>query len=143
MAEPIQIYVSVKHMANITKTVKQYPFMLKNKPNTMRELVSECVVCCTEAYSLRNSNSKTPSPLTALQFEEMKELGKFAFGVHYNENDVNIDKTVKIAIEAVSDGIVRIFKGQDELMGLDNKIEVNEGDVFTFVRLTMLSGRMW
>lgn len=73
----------------------------------------------------------------------MQEIGKFAFGVHYNENDINEAKAVKTALDAVRDGIVRVFKGNDELIGLENELEISEGDVFTFVRLTMLSGRMW
>lgn len=143
MSESVQIYVAVKHMGNIAKTVKNIPFILKNKPRTLRELISEFVISCIEAYELRNENSKNPSPLNDDQFEEMQEMGKFAFGVHYNENNVNKKEAVKVAVEAVSDGIVRVFKGTDELTALDGEIELSEGDVFTFVRLAMLSGRMW
>ena len=143
MSDSVQIYVAVKHMGNIAKTVKNFPFILKNKPHTLRELISEFVISCIEAYELRNENSKNPSPLNDEQFEEMQEMGKFAFGVHYNENNVNKKEAVKVAVEAVSDGIVRVFKGTDELTALDGEIELSEGDVFTFVRLAMLSGRMW
>ena len=77
------------------------------------------------------------------QYDGMREIGKFAFGVHYNENEIDEAKAIQTAIDAVTDGLVRVFKGNDEITDLDAEIEISEGDVFTFVRLTMLSGRMW
>ena len=44
------------------------------------------------------------------------------------------------AVEAVENGLVRIFKGNEELCELDEEIDIAEGDVFTFVKLTMLAG---
>ena len=98
---------------------------------------------CIEAYKARASGAENPVPLTDEQFDGMRELGKFAFGVHYNENEIDEAKAMETAIEAVEDGLVRVFKGNDEIIELDGEIDIAEGDVFTFVRLTMLSGRMW
>ena len=139
----IQMYVALKHMGNVTKKVKEYPLFLSKTPHTFRELIEESVKSCISAYKARANSAKNPTPLTDEQFDGMREIGKFAFGVHYNENDVDEAKAIQTAIEAVQDGLVRIFKGNDEITNLDAEIEIAEGDVFTFVRLTMLSGRMW
>ena len=139
----MQIYVAMKHMGNVTKNVKKYPFLLSKTPHTVRELIEEAVKSCIDAYKTRATNAKDPAPLSEEQFEGMREIGKFAFGVHYNENDVDEAKAIQTAIDAVTDGLVRLFKGGDELPDLNAEIEISEGDVFTFVRLTMLSGRMW
>ncbi len=139
----IQIYVALKHMGNVTKKVKEYPFLLGKTPCTFRELIEESVKSCISAYKARANNSKNPTPLTDEQFDGMREIGKFAFGVHYNENEVDEAKATHTALDAVQDGLVRVFKGNDEITDLDAEIEISEGDVFTFVRLTMLSGRMW
>ena len=139
----IQIYVALKHMGNITKKVKEYPFLLGKMPRTFRELVEESVKSCISAYKARANNEKNPEPLTDEQFDGMREIGKFAFGVHYNENDVDKTKAIQTAIDAVTDGLVRVFKSNYEITDLDAEIEISEGDVFTFVRLTMLSGIMW
>lgn len=141
--ESIQIYVSLKHMGNVTKKVKEYPFVLGRTPHTFRELIEESVKSCIDAYKTRATNAKDPAPLTDEQFDGMREIGKFAFGVHYNENDVDEAKAIQTAIDAVQDGLVRVFKDNVEITDLDAEIEISEGDVFTFVRLTMLSGRMW
>ncbi len=139
----IQIYVALKHMGNVTKKVKEYPFLLNKKPHTFRELIEESVKSCIDAYRVRANIAKNPSPLTDEQFDGMREIGKFAFGVHYNENSINETKAIGAAIDAVTDGLVRVFKGNDEITDLERELEISEGDVFTFVRLTMLSGRMW
>lgn len=139
----IQIYVALKHMGNITKKVKEYPFLLNNTPHTFRELIEESVKACINAYKERANSAKKPTPLTHEQFDGMQEIGKFAFGVHYNEAEIDESNAIQTAIEAVSDGLVRVFKGNDEITDPDKELEITENDVFTFVRLTMLSGRMW
>ena len=139
----IQIYVALKHMGNVTKKVKEYPVVLAETPHTFRELIQKVVKSCIGAYKMRANNAQTPSPLNDEQFAGMQEIGKFAFGVHYNENDIDESKSIQTAVEAVEDGLVRVFQGNDELTVLDGEIKIAQGDVFTFVRLTMLSGRMW
>ena len=139
----IQIYVALKHMGNVTKKVKEYPFLLGKTPHTFRELIEESVKSCISAYKVRATNAKDPAPLTDEQFDGMREIGKFAFGVHYNENEIDEAKAIETAVEAVADGLVRVFKGNEEITELDSELEITDGDAFTFVRLTMLSGRMW
>jgi len=139
----IQIYVSIKHMGNIAKTVKKYPLILDNIPRTFRDLVVESVKLCVAAYKERAKSAANPHPITDEQFECMKEMGRFAFGVHYNENAVDESKAIKTAIDAVSDGLIRVFKDDNELTDLDGEINIKDGSSITFIRLTMLSGRMW
>ena len=140
MENGIQIYVSLKHMGNFARKVKAHPFVLERTPRTLRELIEESVRACIRAYRERGDQANAPKPLTDEQYEGMREVGKFAFGVHYNENAVNEEKAIAAAVEAVEDGLVRIFKGNEELCELDEEIDIAEGDVFTFVRLTMLTG---
>lgn len=138
-----KIYVAMKHMGNITKKIKNYPFMLQKKPCTVMELVEEMVISCVSSFKERAKNAKSPMPLTDEQYTAMQEIGKLAFGVHYNEKEIDLEKAVQVASDAVKDGLVRIFKDNEELTDLNEKIDITEGDSFTVVRLTMLSGRMW
>lgn len=139
----IKIYVMLKHIGNVTKSVKKHPFLLSRRPTTLGELVEESVKTCIAAYNARAIAANTPTPLDDEQFEEYKEIGKFAFGVHYNRNEVNQAEAINVAKAAVSDGLVRIFRGKEKITGLDTKLQVCDGDEFTFIRLTMLSGITW
>lgn len=139
----IRIYVELKHVKNLSKSVKAHPFPLGKAPHTLRELIEESVRTCIQAYRRRADEACHPSPLTDEQWDEMKEIGKFAFGVHYNDREVDESKAVETAIQAFNDGLVRIFRGFDELTELNGGIDVSDGDTFTFVRLTMLTGSIW
>ena len=44
---------------------------------------------------------------------------------------------------AFNDGLFRIFLNDNELSSLEEKINLQENDELTFIRLTMLSGRIW
>ena len=139
----MQIYVTLKHIGNIRTQVTPHPFLLGSRPHTFRELIEESVKSCIVAYRDRARNAENPLPLTDEQWDGMREVGKFAFGVHYNENGIDENMAVATAIDTVKDGLVRVFIGTEELINLDGKIDLSEDDVLTFVRLTMLSGRMW
>ena len=137
------VYVYLKSFGNITKKIKKEKLYLENKPDTLREFISQAVISCVKAYREKNEENNLPCPISEEEYKEMREIGKFAFGIHYNQNDVNEDASIKIAIDAFNDGLVRIFKDNTELVDLDGKTDISEGDEFTFIKLTMLSGRMW
>ena len=139
----IIIHVALKNPRTIARAVKAYPFTLGATPETLGELIELTVKATLSAYNERAESAKSPTPLTDEELEGMRELGKFAFGVHFNENKPSEEKAINTALEAVTDGIVRVFRGDEELTDIDKKIQICEGDVFTFVKLTMLSGRMW
>ncbi len=139
MNNSIRINVILKRAGNIAKKVKPCPFWLGKAPHTFRELIEESVKTCVSVFNDRTSDM----PLTEEQLKGMREVGKFAFGVHYNSNSVDEAKAIETAVDAVRNGLVRIFMGDDELTDLEKAIEVTEDDVFTFIRLTMLSVRMW
>ena len=139
----MRIYVCLKSPVNITKNVEQIPFDVEGHARTLRTFIAECVRTCIRGYTERGENGESPMPLTADQYERMRHVGKFAFGVHYNKNEISEERAIETAVQAVSDGIVCIFKGEEALFEMDDEIEIREGDVFTFVKLTLLSGRMW
>ena len=63
--------------------------------------------------------------------------------MNYGGKPADIVKAQENAIQCFEDGIYRIFMDDKPLEELDEDIQVTEEQVFTFVRLTMLAGRMW
>ena len=47
------------------------------------------------------------------------------------------------ACQCFSDGLVRVFRNEEELTELDGPVRLWEGDCLTLIRLTFLSGRLW
>ena len=139
----IQIFIAQKTMRRIDKPVKEIPFILAHTPHTLRELIEEAVKTCISAYRQRTADADRPHPLTDEELDGMQEIGKIAFGVHYNENKIDEAQAIDTAICAMQDGLVRVFRENVELTALDEPFEIAARDRFTFVRLTMLTGRMW
>ncbi len=137
------IYVMMKNPSALHKQVKAYPMVLSTTPHTLRELVVACVEACVTAYRRRAKDSQNPTPLSDEDFAGMEALGKFAFGVHYNDREINLPKATDTALQAVEDGLVRIFREDEELTELDAPLSLPEGATLTFIRLTFLTGRMW
>lgn len=137
------IRVMLKNPSNLHKPVKPCPMELATDPHTLRELITACVDSCIKAYRERAKESQNPTPLTDEDFAGMEAIGKFAFGVHYNDREIDRNKAVANALQAVEDGLVRIFLGDGELTELDTPLTLPKGATLTFIRLTFLTGRMW
>ena len=111
------LYMNIKQLGKRKNTVHKVPFEYANVPGTLRELITE--------------------------IDDMGRIGKIAFGIVYGEKKPDVDEAVKTAIQGFEDGLFRVFRGMDELTELDREEKFNEGDEITFIRLTMLAGRMW
>ncbi|MDO5560569.1 MAG: hypothetical protein Q4F95_13395 [Oscillospiraceae bacterium] len=98
---------------------------------------------CTAEYNKRfdeKDNLKVPDKDC---MDDSAMVGKIAFGVNYGEKKADTVQAEENALQSFEDGLYRIFLDNDELCGLDTNIILTEQSVITFVRLTMLSGRLW
>ena len=141
--QPFRIAVALKHPGNLTRKVQPHSILLSSTPRTLRELIELTVQVCVRNYELRRQQGHRTTPLTEAEWNAMEEVGKFAFGVHETASHVDEAKAVATALSAVEDGLVRIFRGTEELAELSAPLVLDQDQVLTFVRLTMLSGRMW
>lgn len=73
----------------------------------------------------------------------MATTGKVGFGVNYGNKKPDIDKAIQNALECFQDGLVVVFIEGNQFTNEDEPLSLKDGDEITFVRMTMLSGRMW
>ena len=137
------ININIKQIGS-RKKIAPVPFEYPEKPATVRELITQTVNICVEDYNRRvRAGEDAFKPITNEQISSMAQVGKIAFGINYGGREQALEPAVNNAIQAFEDGLYRIFQGEDELEGLDRTIDINENDELTFIRLTMLTGRMW
>ena len=138
------IYAKMKRVGKQKKEdLLPVPFELEKRPDTVQELVTALVRLSVSEYNERKDEGQV-----------LASAGKVSFGVR-GGNDADPEKAVENALQCFEDGIYRIFAGEEELTGLEepvpwvNGAEGKEGNedkgddktpVFTFIRLTMLSG---
>lgn len=141
----MRVNVNIKTLSSRKPGVTPVPFELETAPQTVGELITETVKACVRDYNarVRRGENAQPVPLTRAQITDMASLGRVAFGINYGGKEQDEDKAVANALQSFEDGLFALFIGDTKAESPDEVITLNEGDTLTFVRLTMLSGRMW
>ena len=155
MTRGIKIMIVLVNQKSIgkNKRIKTVPLEYKNVPSNVYELIEETVKIMVNDFYARAKNKETP--LTEEQIQDLSEIGRVSFGIIYNDKMPDIKEAVDTAVLAYRDGLVAIFIN-DELIEVSAEqptpteeelkncsIELHENDTISFVRLTMLAGRMW
>lgn len=135
------------------KHIRTVPLEYKDVPENVYDLIGNTVKIMVEDF-YRRAKSKE-SPLSEEQINDLAEIGRVSFGIIYNDKMPDLKEATDTAVLAYRDGLVAIFIN-DELVEVKSeqptpteeelkncRIELHENDTISFVRLTMLAGRMW
>ncbi len=134
------------------RSVEPVEYETEGNPTTVGELIAATVRACVEAFNNRAMNAPnredmdaddTHNPLGESKIADMASTGRVAFGIVYNGKTADLSKAVENALQSYGDGLFMLFLNGVPLGDADEKIELNEGDTLTAVRLTLLAGRLW
>lgn len=140
----MNLKVNIKQIGQRKQKVAPVDFELAKVPGTVRELIGLTVEKCVNEYNERvRAGDTNVKPLSESDIHDMADIGKIAFGINYGEKEQDLGKAVENALQSFEDGIYRVFVNDQQLEALDEVIKLGEDDSLTFIRLTMLSGRMW
>lgn len=139
----MELNVNVKSVSGKKNRITTIPVTYSRDVMTVRELIEETVQFCVNDYNKRKENGELLRALLPQEIEYKASQGKISFGVIYGEKDADLKKSVDDAVGAFSDGVVAIFADERRLESLDDKLKLNEIQNLTFVRLVMLTGRIW
>lgn len=109
----------------------------------VRSLITAIVRRQVEGHNQRPGENDLLKYLTQEEIDDRAESGKVGFGVNYNGEKASAEVAVKNALQAYENGIFRLFVNDEEAGTADTPLVLREGDRLTFVRLTLLSGRLW
>lgn len=139
----MRIYIQVKKLGRRC-CVEAVPFELDIIPATVGELLEEVVLRIADNYNANLGANDILSCISDSAIHDMAVSGKVGFGVSYNDQRADTRHAVDNAIQSYVDGIYRLFINDSDT-GCDPtaSLTLSEGDILTFVRLTMLSGRLW
>lgn len=139
----MKIYVNVKNAGSRRNFITKEEVILENIPLTLRELIKEIVTKNVEEFNKNTEKERLVDYLTKEDIEAKAKTGKVSFGSMYNDSKESLDKALAAAFLAYEDGIYKVFIGDNEAGDLDEPINLNEGDILTFIKFTMLAGRLW
>ena len=136
------LQINLKQLGS-RKKIAPVPFEYPTKPETLRQLINETVTLCVNDYNKRvKAGENAVTPLTDEEITAMAGVGKIAFGIVYGKEQ-DLQKALDNAILSFKDGLYRVFLNDNELTELDEPLDIKENDQLTFIRLTMLTGRIW
>ena len=117
----MQVYVKIKALGKRRDVLPPRPYELPEGIASLRQLLTA----------------------SAEEIDARAASGKVGFGRLWSDRKADRAKAAETAVRAFQDGLVRVLMDEAELTELDAPLEVRDGAVFTFVRLTFLAGRMW
>ena len=148
----MKIKVNVKSLATRSSAVEATDF---NLPYTSQELstvykfLDAVTEHCVTQFKNKQGECKILKMLSSDQIEEKSKSGKIAFGVNYGKKNQDLAEAQENTRQCYLDGTFALFidgkeiSGLKESLPLETPIEIHEDSNVTFVRLTMLAGRMY
>jgi len=139
----MKLYVNVKQAGSRKNYITKEEIILELVPLTLRELIKQVVTKNVKEFNENLKKERLVDYLTQDNIETSARLGKVSFGNMYNDTKQNLNKALETAYLAYEDGIYKVFIGENEAGVLDESLELKEDDILTFIKFTMLAGRMW
>lgn len=140
----MKIRVNQKSVAGKKNSIRQVIYEYPACPETVKQLLVETVKLCVADYNeRREAGTDILQIFSRKELEDRAATGKIGFGVNYGAGYADEEAAVKNALQCFEDGIVAVFVDGTRLEGLEDAVELKEESEVTFVRLTMLAGRMW
>ncbi len=143
------ITLNAKYFGTKKRIVPPYSIslndMLENrgKPLTLRNLITHIVKLEVKAFQKRQEDILMLRVLTEHEIKEGEKFGKIVIGGREEEQEdsiVDLDETVRIAIQAFEDGLYFVFIGESQVEEINETIHLEDNSEVTFLRLVALSG---
>lgn len=139
----MKLYVNVKQVGSRKNFIAKEEIILETIPGTLKELIENIVTKNVQEFNENLKKERLVDYLTSEEIEGKANQGKVSFGTIYNESKEDLCKAIDTALLAFEDGLYKVFIGDDEIEYLDSPLIAKNEDVLTFIKLTMLSGRLW
>ena len=140
----MKLKVEVKQLGARGKKVAPVPFEIEGVPTTVGELIAATVRKCAEEFNERVRRGETvQTPLSEREISDMAGIGRITFGICNGNKEQDVGKAVDNALQAFRDGLFCLFINGKQETEENSEVKLEEDDVLTYIRLTMLSGRMW
>ena len=140
----MQVQVNVKRIGKRRNAIETRPYEI-GEVHDVGGLLAAFVTAEVARFNERATSGETVLRyLTNEEIADAATVGKIGFGADYNGQVQDLDTAIENTRQSFEDGIYRIFINGNEVGdALDTPVTLRENDEITFVRLTMLAGRMW
>lgn len=139
----MDIYVRMKAPGKRRDVLPPTPYSIPDGIGSLRQLITAIARQEAEAYNRKEPDAQLIPFLTRQELEDQSRTGKVGFGRIFSEKKADPQKAAENALQCWEDGLIRVFMNDEELTQPDAPLAIPTGAVFTFMRLTFLSGTNW
>jgi hypothetical protein len=139
-SEALQIFIRIKAAGKRRDMLEKQPCVVPDGMGAAEELIAHLVRENVRAYNAKAVDAPFFPCLTERDLEDGAHTGRIAFGDRKNERAQDEEAAVQNALQCFADGLFRVLVGETEALP-GGPFVLREGDVVTFIRLTMLAGR--
>lgn len=147
----MELQVQIKQAGKRQNKITTAKLLLKEAPQTIEELLIFTVKATHSAHlkktklveAFENGDVSHAILYTQEQMEDRALAGKIDFGFLKSEKTVSEKQAIETALQAFDDGIVVVFIDGERYEDLREELQLKGSETITFVKLAMLSGRMW
>ena len=139
----MRVYIQIKQLGKRKCSIEKIPIDFPVPPVNVQGLIEAIVSWQVCEYNERLQQSEVLKYLTQEEVENKTASGKVGFAVNYTGKPAAEVEAITNALQSYEDGIFRIFMDDTETGDLSSPIQLKEESTITFIRLAMLSGRLW
>lgn len=140
----MRVFVNLKQIGKKRNSVEKREYEIKDDISSIKDLIIQFVTVEVEKFNQRADDISLIDFLTKEEIQDKTYIGKIDFNADYNKKKQDLQSAIDNALQSYTDGIYCIFIGEERLEDdIAMPVSIKADDNLTFVRLTMLSGRMW
>ena len=138
----MKVNVIMKQASSRKAVLNAVSFELE-QPETVKDLLIQMVTLCVKQYHQRIELQSFLHVLSQEEIIEGMNTGKLRLGILDNTKQVNLQQAIEAVIHGFEDGLIVLFVDHQRQESLEDLLEIHEGSELIFVKLAMLSGRLW
>ncbi len=138
----MKVFIKIKAISKRKPIIDSMSFNIKERIETSNQLIEYIVRKNIKEYNLKDIDKDIFNYLTDEQINNQEISGRFSFNDRRNENKQDENKGVENALQCFEDGIFCMLINNQEI-GYNKEINLKENDEIVFIRLVMLTGRLW
>ncbi|MEA0566196.1 hypothetical protein [Lysinibacillus irui] len=139
----MRLFYQQKVIGKKSRKLQKIPFSIEEPVTTLQELLVQLVTQQVQQYNDKKVDTPLHLYLTDQQIEDAGQHGKVHFGEKKNDTLQSVDQAISTMLQAFQDELFLVLHNEDSLDSLTTPLTLQEDDVFTFIKLTMLAGRIW
>ncbi|WP_285396163.1 hypothetical protein [Lysinibacillus sp. fls2-241-R2A-57] len=139
----MRLFYQQKIIGKKLRKLKKIPFTIEEPVHTLKDLFIQLVTQEVHHYNDKVVDTLLHIYITDQQLEDAAQHGKVHFGEKKNSAAQSVDQAISTVLLAFEDELFLVLQNEEQLNSLTTPLTIREDDVFTFIKLTMLAGRIW